>query len=445
MHRQRSSSLRLASGFAVLIAIGTALLSLPGASQGARLSWVDSLFTATSAVCVTGLSTIAVGDQLSGFGQGVLLTLIQLGGLGITTMSTLLLVAAGKASLSHHVEAQDQLAAVRVKPFRLLLWVVSLTVIAETLGVIVLSPGLGRGQSTWSAVFHSVSAFCNAGFSLYPDSLTRFGDQPLVLVMIMILIAAGGIGFICLRQIGLWVGGRLHGRRPPLYFHTRVVLVGSVILWILGATMFCLLEWRNSMANLPVTGRLGAGLFQSVTTRTAGFNTLDFGRMRESTLFFTLFLMVIGGAPGSAAGGIKVTTAVVMLAAMYARLRSRESVTFLRRTIPPDIVQRAFQLASLAIVFLGLVVAALLITEEQLMSPHAPAHHFLAIVFEATSAFGTVGLSTGITPQLSVGGKLIIIACMFVGRTGPLVLALAVFRPRTSVLFDYPREELAIG
>lgn len=445
MHRHRSSSARLALGFAAVILLGTATLRLPAAASDSPLSWLDALFTATSAVCVTGLSTISVGEHLSSFGQVILLILIQLGGLGITTMSTFLLVAAGKASLTHHLDAQDQLAAIRVKPFRLLMWVVSTTAVAETLGAIVIWRGLGGRDSGWPAVFHSISAFCNAGFSLYPDSLTRFRGQPLVVGTVMCLIALGGVGFICLRQVGLWCGGRLRGRRSPLFLHTRVVLAGSAVLWGLGAVMFCLLEWRNTMVNLPAATRLGAGLFQSVTTRTAGFNTLDFGAMRESTLFFTLFLMVIGGAPGSAAGGIKVTTAVVMLAATYARIRSRESVVIFRRTLPPDLVQRAFQLASLTILFLALVVAGLLITEEQIMSLKAPTHHFLAIVFEAVSAFGTVGLSTGVTPQLSAGGKLIIVVCMFVGRIGPLALALAVFRPRTSAAFEYPREELAIG
>jgi trk system potassium uptake protein TrkH len=445
MHRIQSGSLRLALGFAALIAVGTVLLRFPAAARDASLTWLDALFTATSGVCVTGLSTIMVGERLSTFGQTVLLALIQLGGLGITTMSTLLLVAAGRATLSHHAEAEDQLAAVRVKPARLLLWVVMTTAVAETVGAAVLSERLDGDDAWWRAIFHSVSAFCNAGFSLFPDSLTRYRSDPAVLATIMTLIALGGLGFIALRQLSLWLGAVLRRRRAPLFLHTRVVLAGSLCLWGLGAAMFLVLEWNRTLAGLPVGTRVGAGLFQSVTTRTAGFNTLDFGAMRESTLFFTLFLMLIGGAPGSAAGGVKVTTAVVILAAIRARIRNVESVSLFRRTVPAEIVQRAFQLVALAILFLTLIVAGLLITEETLSSPHGPTHHFLSLAFEAVSAFGTVGLSTGLTPALSAGGKLLIITCMFVGRVGPLALALAVFRPRGHAAFEYPREDLAIG
>jgi trk system potassium uptake protein TrkH len=445
MHRIQSGSLRLALGFAALIAVGTVLLQLPAAAQHASLTWLDALFTAASGVCVTGLSTISVGERLSTFGQTVLLALIQLGGLGITTVSTLLLVAAGRATLSHQVEAQDQLAAVRVKPLRLLLWVVTVTAVAEISGALVLSRRFDVGDAGWQAIFHSVSAFCNAGFSLFPDSLTGYRSDAVVQATIMTLIALGGLGFIALRQLSLWAGALLRRRRAPLLLHTRVVLAGSLGLWLAGAAMILLLEWDNTLADLPVGTRLGAGWFQSVTTRTAGFNTLAFGTMRESTLFFTLFLMLIGGAPGSAAGGVKVTTAVVILAAIRARLRNVEAVSLFRRTVPAELVQRAFQLVALAILFLTLIVAGLLITEEARSSLHAPTHHFLALVFEAVSAFGTVGLSTGLTPELSTGGKLLIILSMFVGRIGPLALALAVFRPRGRAAFEYAREDLAIG
>lgn len=445
MHRVQSGSLRLALGFAALITVGTVLLRLPVAARDSSLGWLDALFTATSGVCVTGLSTIQVGQRLSTFGQTVLLALVQLGALGITTMSTLLLVAAGRATFSHHVEAQDQLAAVRVKPLRLLLWVVATTVVAETVGALVLARRFDGGDAWWQAVFHSVSAFCNAGFSLFPNSLTGYRSDMVVQATIMVLIALGGLGFIALRQVSLWLGAALRRRRAPLFLHTRVVLVGSLCLWLVGAAMYLLLEWDNTMADLPAGTRVGAGLFQSVTTRTAGFNTLNFGAMRESTLFFTLFLMLVGGAPGSAAGGVKVTTAIVILAAVRARIRNVESVSLFHRTVSAELVQRAFQLVALAILFLTLIVAGLLITEETLSSPHAPTHHFLALVFEAASAFGTVGLSTGLTPDLSTGGKLLIIICMFVGRIGPLALALAVFRPRGRAAFEYAREDLAIG
>lgn len=445
MRGPQSGAVRLALGFTVLIALGTALIKMPVAAAGTPVGWLDALFTATSAVCVTGLSTIPIGERLSFFGQVVLLGLIQAGALGITTMSTFLLVAAGRATLTHHVETQDQLAAVRVPPLRLLWWVLATTILAEAVGTLCLSRAMRDGDAWWSAAFHSVSAFCNAGFSLYPDSLTRFRSDPAAMGTIMALIALGGLGFIALRQISLWFGGVLRRRRTPLYLHTRVVLLASAVLWIGGAGIFLAFEWDNTMAGSNAAEKLGAGLFQSVTTRTAGFNTLDIGAMREPTLFFTLFLMLIGGAPGGVAGGIKVTTAAVILAAVIARVRNVDTVTLFRRTVPAELVQKAFQLATLSVLFLTFVVAGLLVTEEFLASRFAPTHHFLALVFEAVSAFGTVGLSTGITPELSEPGKVLIIVCMFVGRIGPLALALAVFRPQRRARFEYPREELAVG
>lgn len=445
MRGPQSGAVRLALGFSVLIALGTVLFKLPAAAQGSPLSWLDALFTATSAVCVTGLSTIQVGKRLTSFGQAVLLGLIQLGALGITTMSTFLLVAAGRATLSHQVETQDQLAAVRVKPLRLLWWVLATTIIAEVAGTLLLSRGMRVEEGWWSATFHSVSAFCNAGFSLYSDSLTRFRGNPAAMATTMALIVLGGLGFIALRQLSLWLGGVLGRRRTPLYLHTRVVLLASLALWLGGAGMFLAFEWGNTMAGASAVEKFGAGFFQSVTTRTAGFNTLDIGTMREPTLFFTMFLMLIGGAPGGVAGGIKVTTAAVILATVMARVRNLDTVTLFRRTVPPEIVQKAFQLATLSLLFLTFIVAGLLVTEELLASRFAPAHPFLALVFEAVSAFGTVGLSTGITPELSGPGKLLIMICMFVGRIGPLAMALAVFRPRHGARFEYPREELAVG
>jgi len=444
MRGPHAGAMRLALGFGALILIGTGLLCLPASAAGPSLGLLDALFTATSAVCVTGLSTITIGERLSPFGQGVLLALIQLGALGISTMSTLLLVAAGRATLGHHVDAENQLAAVRVKPLRLLWWVLATTIIAEAAGALLLARRFEGQDAGWSAVFHSISAFCNAGFSLYPDSLIRFHADASILATIMVLIALGGLGFIALRQVSFWLGGLIR-RRSPLYLHTRIVLAASVVLWLGGAGMFLLFECDNTMSGLTTAEKIGAGLFQSVTTRTAGFNTIDIGSMREPTLFFTLFLMFIGGAPGGVAGGIKVTTAVVILAAVVARLRSLETTTIFRRTIPPEIVQKAFQLAALSLLFLTFVVASLLVTEEPLNSHFAPTHHFLALVFEAVSAFGTVGLSTGITPELSSAGKVLIILCMFVGRIGPLAMALAVFRPQARPKYEYPREELAIG
>lgn len=435
---------RLALGFAGLIAAGSLLLRLPLSAAQGPLSWLDALFTATSAVCVTGLSTIQVGADLSRFGQVVLLILIQCGALGMTTFSTLLLVAAGRATVSQQMSTQDQWAAVRTRPLHLLMWVIGITVVVEILGALALTLEMGGERVAFDAAFHSISAFCNAGFSLYPDSLMGFHGRATIQVTVMLLIIFGGLGFIVLRQL-IMVLADLPRRRARLFLHTRIVLGASIVLWVGGALLFACLEWNKSMAGLSWTQKLTASLFQSVTTRTAGFNTLDFGGMRELTLFFTMFLMWIGGAPGGVAGGIKVTTAVVILATVRARLRASEQVWLFQRTVPREIVQRAFQLAVLSLLFLAVVMSILLYTEEKLPPLAGRRDHFLMLAFESVSAFATVGLSTGITPDLSGAGKLVLSIAMYVGRLGPLVFALAVFRPRKAPAFEYPHEPVAIG
>lgn len=437
---------RMALAWAATIIVGAVLLWMPFSAQHQRLSFLDALFTATSAVCVTGLSTITISEDLSPVGQGIVLVLIQAGGLGIGVLATLLLLAAGRATLSSQQHTQGALAAVRVKPLALVRWAVGVTLLLEITGAIILSLRFGGGaDGWWKGVFHSISAFCNAGFSLYPDGLTRYVGDPVVNFTITGLIIAGGLGFIALRQLSLWLTGQAKGERFPLFLHTRVVLAGSIALWALGMLMFLVLEWDNTMYGMPVGTRLLAAWFQSVTTRTAGYNTLDFGAMREPTLFFTMFFMQIGGAPGGCAGGVKITTVVVVLAAVRAHYRGAYSTGLFKRSVPPEVVNRAFQLIALTLLFMTLVVSGLLLTEEFLGPLEGRTSRLTELAFEAVSACGTVGLSTGITPRLSDSGKLLIILCMYVGRLGPLALALAVYQPSSKVRFEYPKEELAIG
>lgn len=434
-----------AAPWLVAILIGAILLRTQAAAQTDRLGWIDAFFTATSAICVTGLTTINIGERLSSFGEGVVLALIQLGGLGIATFSTFLLVAAGRATLSTYFTTRSSLSAVRVNPLRLLLLVLVVTVVVEAAGAYWLYDLWGGSQSWWSATFHSISAFCNAGFSLFDQSLTAYRSDIAITATFCSLIALGGIGFIVLYQLGVWTIGKLLRRPVHLYLHTRVVLIGSVALWLLGAAMFLVFEYNASMAGMSSGDRVLASVFQSVSTRTAGFNTVDFSAMREPTLFFTMFLMLIGGAPGGCAGGIKVTTTVVILYAVYARVRGRDSVTMFRRTVPPALVRRAFTLLLLSLIFLTITVSVLLLTEEQHSVSDVRSDRFMLLAFEAVSAFGTVGLSAGVTPGLSVAGKLMIIVCMIVGRLGPLAVVFAVFKPRSAPPYEYPEEELAIG
>jgi len=431
------------AGFLALVFAGTVLLALPVSSRTADpLDPVDALFTATSAVCVTGLTTVSVTADLSGFGQIVVLALIQLGAFGISVLSIALLVAAGRATLHSHVAAQEQLAAVRVRPLRLVLWVVGLTALIEVLGAIALVPTLGEGEGIWPAVFHSVSAFCNAGFSLYPDSLERFAERPAVLRIIAVLIALGGLGFLVLRELTLWLARLCRGGRPRLFLHSRTVLWASLGLWVAGAGAFALLEWQASLSGMPLVPRLDAAVFQSVTARTAGFNSLDTSSLRDITLFGTMVLMFVGGAPGGVAGGVKMTTVVVILAALRSWLRGSTTVWLFDRTIPSHVVRRAYQLVVFSMMFVGVMVAVLLASQEHL---NELPDYSMAIAFETVSAFGTVGLTTGVTPELTSFGKVALVLTMLVGRIGPLVFAVTVFRPRPAPPFEYPVEELATG
>ncbi|QDV91134.1 Ktr system potassium uptake protein B [Phycisphaerae bacterium RAS2] len=435
---------RVVAAFALVILIGAALFHLPLCTNGKDVSFVDALFMSTSAVCVTGLTTVDVGEQLSPSGQFVLLVLFQLGGLGITTLSTFLLLAASRASLAHAVESGEQLGALRVKPLQLVRWVVLTTVTLEAAGALILWGRMNGDEGWWSGVFHSVSAFCNAGFSLHSDSLTSYRSDWVVNFTVMALIVHGGLGFIALRQLVEWIAARITGKPVRLLLHTRVVLLGSFALWGLGAAMLSWLEWNRTLAGLPSDERILAACFQSVSARTAGFNTVDIGALREPTLFFLMFLMFIGGAPGSCAGGIKVTTAAVVLAALVARARGRESVHLLQRTIPRELVRRSFVAMGMAAGMIALAIGVLLFSEEG-PSTVPRADHLTVVAFEAVSAFGTVGLSTGLTPNLSAIGKLVLIVCMFVGRLGPLLVALAVLQPRERAGYSYPEEDLAIG
>lgn len=428
-----------------LISLGTVALHSPAAMVGPQIDWLDALFTSTSAVCVTGLTTINIGDQLTGFGQIVLLALIQIGGLGIAAVSTLLLLVAGQRSLAGEQETGSALAGVHINTRKLVFFAIVTTVIAESIGAMLLSTRFTGDQAIWSSVFHSVSAFCNAGFSLNADSLTQYATDPAVNAIIGSLIALGGIGFIAMHQFGTWIASRRRGQRHPLFLHMRVVLLASVVLWLVGAAAFLFFEYDNTLSGMSLPQKLLASMFQSVTSRTAGFNTIDFSSLREPVLLGTMLFMLIGAAPGSCAGGIKVTTVVVILAAVRARVRGVRSVALFSRTIPQPIVARAFYIGAFSILFLGLVILGLVITEEVAPAAGIRRDRLTTLAFEAYSAFATVGLSTGVTPYLSSAGKLIIILTMFVGRLGPLALAMAVFTPRSVPKYEFPKEDLAVG
>jgi len=441
---QRSSldltPLRVPLGFALAILLGSLLLRLPAAARTTPIPYIDTLFISTSAVCVTGLTPDAIGERLTRSGQAILIVLVQLGGLGITTASTFLILLAGRATLSHHMEFRETMAAERVSTTRLLGLVVLMTFVAEGLGAIFLARKFQGPDSAWYGVFHSISAFCNAGFALFPDSFHGQRTDLAFNAVIAALIMLGGIGFIVLYQLVAWLAARLRGRAARLPLHARVVLFTNAALWFAGAAVFLAVERGNSLRGLSFRDQSIAAVFQSITARTAGFDTIDVSHWREFTLYGFMFLMLIGASPGSCGGGVKVTTIAVILATVRARLRGREQVALFERSLAAEVVQRSFLILSLSLLFLSVMVGALLLLEGD-----GQRGSLTSLAFETVSAYGTVGLSTGITPNLSAGGKVVIIICMFVGRLGPLAIALAAVRRRDEVRFDYPEEPIAIG
>ncbi|MCC6559410.1 MAG: TrkH family potassium uptake protein [Polyangiaceae bacterium] len=442
--------------FGIAALLGGVLLTLPQSLQRTSDgSLVDGIFTATSAVCVTGLAVNNLGQTYTLFGQAVILVLVQLGGLGIMVLSAFFAIVAGRrlrvrsAAVMAEMIDTDSIASFR----RAVSAIVLLAVVIEAAGAGALyaslsedpdvasgptdSPISGAGSHWWAAVFHSVSAFCNAGFSLFRDGLVPFAESPSVSLSIMALIILGGLGFPVLDELLKAAWTRAFGRRPPrLSLHARTVLWTTAVLLAAGTMMFLVLEWSRTMRDLPVPARFLTAAFQSVTTRTAGFNTLDFGAMRASTLMCTCVLMFIGAGPGSTAGGIKITTVAVLYASLRAELRGQEAPSLLQRAIPTGTVRRATGLAFLSVVIVGAILFLLLLTER---------HDPMALAFETVSAFATVGLSTGITPALSVPGKLIVSAAMFAGRIGPLTLALALATRVRPVAYRLPEERVGIG
>ncbi len=438
--------------YAAAILFGTLLLATPLAAHGAPLSFLDALFTATSAQCVTGLIVVDTGTRLTVFGQCIVLALIQIGGLGITTFSVYLFIylRVGVGARGRWI-INETLMHTPVSSWRdLLKGIFVLTMVIEGIGAFMLAfafvPVLGFWQGIYSAVFHSISAFCNAGFSLFPDSLIGFRDNPLVNLTIMTLIILGGIGFLVIREL-VEVGrsrGKQRSRRPKLSLHTKIVLVASSFLVIYGAVMIGWLESNNSLAGMPLIEGFWTALFQSVTARTAGFNTIDLNAFRAPTVFLIIFLMFIGASPGSAGGGVKTTSLALFFAIFYNRLRGSQHTSLFRRTLPDEAITKALALVLLAIILIALALFGLMIVQSPDLAHENP-REFLSYTFEAFSAFGTVGLSIGATAKLNAMGKMIIILLMFVGRVGLLTMAFAIAGRTRRFAPRYAEENIMIG
>jgi trk system potassium uptake protein len=440
-------------GFSLLIMAGTVSLVLLPMREGGHLPFIDALFLATSATCVTGLSVLDIGAQLTLWGQLTILLLIQLGGLGIMCISTvLLLVLRGNISFRSRFLVQDTFSHGPQADLPLLLRnVIRFTLLFETLGGILLFFRFKEDFSTLTAVyqalFHAVSAFCNAGFGLFADSLMRYHDDVLINLTVAGLIIVGGIGFLVLHEMM-----DLYRRREParrswrrLSLHSKLVIWMTGLLLVSGTLFFLGSEWSFTLSRLSLGNKCLAAFFQSVTTRTAGFNTLDFAAMNNLTLLGSIMLMFVGASPGSTGGGIKTSTLGVLLAFSRSRLSGSTQVHAFKRSIPIATVGRAFSVVVLSMAVVVVGTAGLLIAEMGTASVAASRGQVLELFFETTSAFGTVGLSMGVTSSLSFWSKFILVAIMFTGRLGPLVIATAIQFKEPKGSFVYAQERVMIG
>jgi trk system potassium uptake protein TrkH len=450
MRLSQRPALLLSGSFAGMIAVGSLLLTLPLSLRSVRdVSFVDSLFTITSAVCVTGLTVNDVLATYSVFGQLVILLAIQLGGVGIMTIAALALTFSRRGSLRSQLQYAAMMDATTLEDLRTMVRSIIVgTLVVEAVGAALLwkafegHAALEGRSAGFLAVFHAVSAFCNAGFALFPGNLTPFVGDASVQVVIMALVLLGGIGFpvmLELMRLAWRWSMRLfrRGSRHPghLSLAASVVLRTTAFLLLLGALVTWAFEATGALAHLGFVDQGIAAVFASVNTRTSGFNTVDLGAMREGTLLVYCALMFIGGSPLSTAGGIKTTTAAVLVATLRAELLRREAELG-RREVAVDALRKAIAVTALSGAIVLVVVLLLTFTEDL---------PFLPLAFEAVSAFATVGLSTGITGSLSAVGKLVITVTMFVGRVGPLTIALAVGQDAKPRPYRLAPESLPVG
>jgi trk system potassium uptake protein TrkH len=433
----------LAISFVVAILVGSLLLLLPFSTTSGHISFVDALFTSASAVCVTGLVVQDTPTYFTLTGQIIILLLIQLGGLGVMTFSTMVLLVAGrKIAVTDRILVQEGFQPSTAMDFRSLIKsVFFFTFSIEFLGFILLflrfHKDLPWPRAVYSSLFHSVSAFCNAGFSVYSNSLMSYRSNILVNLTVISLIILGGLGFLVIQEIAASLVRLSRGVKRKLSLHSKMVLSLTGALIGLSFVIFLSLEWRNSLAPLTAKEKILASLFQVVTPRTAGFNTMDLTTLGTASVTLLMLLMFIGASPGSTGGGVKTSTFAVVLAFIKSKIAARESINVFYRTIPQDNVVKAFTVLSLA--------TCLIFISSFLVLVSQPAMLIKKVVFEVFSAFGTVGLSLGITSQLSALSKVIITLTMYAGRVGPLTLLYAFSRRRALGKFEYVEERVMIG
>lgn len=444
MKRRLSPLQILVLGFLSFILIGTILLMLPFSSREG-CSLIDALFTATSAVCVTGLIVKDIPNDFTLFGQVVILVLIQIGGLGYMTSATIIALIIGKKiGLGERLIMKEELRVLSLEGIvRFTKGVLRFTLLFEVTGALILTMRFLKDFEFKDAflygIFHAVSAFNNAGFSLFSDNLMRFRGDIVVNLTITTLIIVGGIGFIVISD--LYMFQRRYTNR--LLQHTKIVLLTTAILIICGAVFIYLFEVSNpnTIGNMTLKERILVSYFSSVTPRTTGFNTIDYSMMRTGTLFLTIILMFIGASPGGTGGGIKTSTFAIVIMSLCAMIRGLRDTVLFKRRVPSDIVSKSFLLVTLAVIFCTLSTLFIIMTQDI---------QYFPAMFEVTSAFGTVGLSMGdggvksLSALFTPIGKFIISFTMFVGRLGPLTLAFAVIR-RVDERFRYPEGRVVIG
>ena len=427
--------------FAAIILLGSFLLYLPySRPAGVNMRYIDALFTSTSAVCVTGLIVVDTGTAFSLIGQIFLLLLIQAGGLGIMTIAAFIQVSTGsEMSLYGRFSTAALLDQANIRNlYTIIRSIVLITFSFEAVGMLFFYPYIasvsgGTLEALFSSLFHSVSAFCNAGFSLYRDSFVRARSNVGVNLNLMFLIVSGGIGFTVLVNL---MRRTVKGRSERITVQTRLVILTTLFLILFGAVNIYFLEKDTLFRDYKPVERFLASLFRSVTTRTAGFNTVDISSVRPRTLFLMSILMFIGASPGSTGGGIKTTTFFILILSIITILRDQRFNTIFKRRIPYAVVNRAIAILVSA---LGVIVFGVLLMN------FSEKFNFIQIFFETVSAFGTVGLSTGITSSLTDFGKIVIILMMFIGRLGPLTLVLAIRNVQGTRLVTYPEERVMVG
>jgi len=433
--------------FAGVILAGGFLLWFPFAATKGPLRFIDALFTSTSAVCVTGLVVVDIGKDLTIPGQVITIFLFQIGGLGIITFSTVFFVLMGRGisfkgrdivqSTFLHTPRRDFIVIAKS-----VLW---FTFITEFIGILFLFIRFSRDFSTGTALYHAVynaiSAFNNCGYSLFSDNLMGYQGDLIVNLTVMGLIVHGGIGFIVQYEVVSW----LKGKQERLSVHTKIVIITTTILILSGAFLFYVFERNHIIKDVPILNKILASFFQSVTPRTAGFNTVDIGVLTNATILLLLILMFIGASPGSTGGGVKTSSAALLVLLLWNRLKGNEDVNIFNRTIPKEIVSRAISIIFASAFSVVIVTSVLLIAGGGNLPPLESRHHFVEYLFDTVSAFGTVGLSMGVTPKLNDLQKYALILMMFAGRVGPLTLAFSLFGGIRKRGLTYSEEGVMVG